>query len=411
MRHLYYIRTLGGIPVRLHYTWLILALLGVVVLPGVIFPAYMPELGRLAGLLLALVTLALYVGVVAIHVLVQIVVARRFNVRFPVVNVYPLGLLARLPDRRGSPVAAFWIAAAGPATSLTLWWAIDRIASTGVVPYMWMAVALYVTAQLSFYLGLFSVLPGLPLDGGRMLRALHWQITGSFESATRFARAAGQVIAYGLIFAGVSSFAADGNWVRAGALVLVGWAIREAGGTAYRRTLVTGLLNRLTAGDILRAPERVVAPELSLRAFALTLRGRTGTAPTPVVLKGMFVGMINRNLLCEVLQGEWDTRTVADVMAPAEDLILLTPETPLSEFVPHFVHDAEQSVVLPVVRDGRLVGLINADELIDVIDLEDEFGLFAPQVSAAQPGAQSRAGSWPPRATLLPEPERASERA
>jgi CBS domain-containing protein len=258
-----------------------------------------------------------------------------------------------------------------------LWWVLDRIATAGVLPRLWMAVALYITGQLSFYLGLFSLLPGLPMDGGRMLRVIVWLFSGRFETATRLARIAAQVIAYGLIFLGASSFVADDNWVRAGAFILIGWSIREAGGTAYRRGLVAGLLTRLTAADLMRTHERTVAPEQSLRAFALTMCGRSGVEPTPVVDNGIFLGMIDRNLLRDVPQGYWDTRTVAETMPPAANLVVLEPDTPLNAFVARLMDDAEQAAVLPVLRDGKLVGLIDSEELIDVLELEDEFGVFA----------------------------------
>jgi Zn-dependent protease len=376
MRNLYLLRTIGGVPVRVHYSWIIVALLGLVALPRAVFPSYMPDLGLLGGLGLALLVLALYCCVVLVHTLAQLAVARLLGVRFAVLNLYPLGALTRRADRGGSPRAAFVVAAAGPVASIALWWALDRIAGGGVLTSMALAVALYVTAQLSFYLGLINLLPGLPLDGGRMLRALLWGVSGSLESATRLARVSGQVIAYGLIVLGAGSLLASEDWLRGLALVLVGWQVRAAGGSAYRRALIAGLFDRLTAADVLRAPERTIAPERSLREFAELLRGRTGTLPTPVLANDMFLGMIDRAALWEVPQGYWDERTVAEIMTPAAQLHTVAPDTPVSALMPWMVSEAgAQAGILPVVQAGRLAGVLDAEELGELLEIEQEFGL------------------------------------
>jgi Zn-dependent protease len=389
MRNLYHIRTLGGMPVRVHYSWLIFALLGLVALPQAVFPAYLPELGRLPGLLLALLVLALYAGIVLVHALAQIVVARLVRVRFPVLNLYPLGAITRLPDRGAGSRASFAVAAAGPLASAALWWALDALSTSGTLPFLWLAVALYVAARLSLYLALINLLPGLPLDGGRLLRAALWWATGSFESATRAARVSGQIVAYGLVVWGALSLLADGDLLLGGALVLLGWAIRQAGGTTYRRALIAGLLKRLTAADVLRAPERTIAPGRSLREFAALLRGRTGAEPTPVVANGMFLGMIDRDMLWEVPQGHWDERTVAEAMLPAASLPAIEPETPVARLLPRLMHDdIEREIVLPVTQEGRLAGVIDAEELGALLELEGDFGLLAHHA----PATAERAG-------------------
>jgi Zn-dependent protease len=377
MRNLVYLTTIRGLPVRLHYTWLIVLLLGLPILTRVTLPSYLPELGGLANIALALLILALFFGVVVVHELAHLLVARLLRVRFPVMNLYPLGAVTRLPDRHGSPSAAFWTAAVGPIASVALWWvltgAADTLVGSGVL-----AIVLDVVGALSLYLGLINLVPALPLDGGRMLRAALWWANGSFEPAHRIARLVGQIIAYGLVYLGVGLVIGTPDWLRGGALVLLGWAIREAGGTTHRRALVAQLLNRLTAADVLSAPSRVVAPERSLREFAALLRGRTGTMPTPVIADGMFVGMIDRELLRDVPQGYWDERTVAETMLPTAHIGSISPATPVSMLLPRLLTDALwQRMPMPVVDQGHLVGLIDADQLGEILELEDEFGLFA----------------------------------
>jgi Zn-dependent protease len=376
MRNLYYLRTIRGMPVRLHYTWIVAALLGIPILTEVVIPSYAADLGQLARILLTGLIVTLFFLAVVLHECAHLLVATFFHVRVPTLNIYPLGAITRMPNRQGSSQAAFWIAAAGPVMSIAVWWVLTLVAS--LIVSREVALALQLSAMLSLYLGLINLLPGLPLDGGRMAHVLIRSASGSFESATRVTRIAGQIIAYGLIGLGMGVVLDEQSGPRALALIAVGWAIREAGGTARRRALVAKLLHQLTAADILVKPRRTIDPERTLREFAISLRGRTGNEPTPVIANDSFLGMIDRALLREVPQGYWDTRTVAETMLPAQRLDVTSPTTTVSMLIPRLTVLATdaQSLPMPVVQAGHLLGLIDAEEMLAILELEEEFGLF-----------------------------------
>jgi Zn-dependent protease len=376
MRNLYYVRTIRGMPVRLHYTWMVAALLGIPIIAEIIVPASAPNLGVFARTLLSVLIAVLFFLTVVLHECAHLLVAGLFRVRVSTLNIYPLGAITRMPSQQWAGHAAFWIAAAGPALSIALWWGLTVLAST--ITTREVALALEITGSLSLYLGLINLLPGLPLDGGRMGHVLITAIYGSVEDATRIMRICGQIIAYGLIVLGISAMLGEQNWPRALALIAVGWAIREAGGTARRRALVANVLHQLTAADVLVKPRRMIGPERTLRAFATSLRSRTGNMPTPVIANDEFLGLIDRALLREVPQGYWDTRTVAETMLPVQYLETIIPTTPVSMLIPRLAQRATsaQPQPLPVVQDGRLLGLIDAEELLAILELEDEFGLF-----------------------------------
>jgi Zn-dependent protease len=387
MRNLYYLRTFRGMPVRLHYTWIVAILLGTPILIEVVLPASAPELSGLARLGLAALIVALYFLALVLHECAHLFVARLFHVRMSTLNLYPLGAITRMPARHGSARAAFWIAAAGPALSIALWWVLTALAAS--ITARELALAIEMTAMLSLYLGLINLLPGLPLDGGRMGHALIASVSGSFEHATRIMRICGQIIAYGLIALGISTMIGGENWPRALALIALGWAVREAGGTARRRALVAKVLHQLTVADVLTRPRRTIGPERTLRDFATSLRGRAGNEPTPVIADTMFLGMIDRALLREVPQGYWDARTVADTMVPAQSLDIIAPATPLSLLIPRLADLASnpEAMPIPVVQEGRLIGLIDAEELLAILELEDEFGLFERGTVVSRPAA------------------------
>jgi Zn-dependent protease len=387
MRNLYYLRTFRGMPVRLHYTWIVAILLAIPILIEVVLPASAPELSGLARLGITALIVALFFVAVVLHECAHLFVAHLFGVRVSTLNLYPLGAITRMPARHRSARAAFWIAAAGPVLSIALWWILTALAAIVTTPEI--ALAIQMTAMLSLYLGLINLLPGLPLDGGRMGHVLIASVSGSFEHATRIMRICGQIIAYGLIALGISTMIGGENWPRALALIALGWAVREAGGTARRRALVAKVLHQLTAADVLTRPRRTIGPERSLRDFATSLRGRTGNQPTPVIANGMFLGMIDRALLREVPQGYWDARTVVDTMLPARSLDIIAPATPLSLLIPRLADltSSTEAMSMPVVQEGRLLGLIDAEELLAILELEDEFGLFERGTPASWPAA------------------------
>jgi Zn-dependent protease len=404
MRNLYYVRTFGGIPVRLHYTWIIAALLGIPTIAEVILPASAPDMFMFTRIVLSLLIAALFFLAVLLHECAHLIVAWLFHARMSTLNIYPLGAITRTPNQQ-SRRGAFWIAAAGPALSIALWWGLTALAAT--ITTREVALVLEITGTLSLYLGLINLLPGLPLDGGRMAHVLIRSIYSSVENATRAMRICGQIIAYGLMVLGMSTMLGEQNWPRALALIVVGWAIREAGGTAHRRALVAQVLHKLTAADVLTKPRRIIGPEHTLRALATSLRGRTGNEPTPVIANHAFLGMIDRALLREVPQGYWDTRTVAETMLPAQRLDSIAPTTPVSMLIPRLAQLATnaQSLPLPVVHEGQLLGLIDAEEILAILELEDEFGLFdrrmaldtatAPLLDARTNTAQSVARQLP----------------
>jgi Zn-dependent protease len=396
MRNLYYLRTIRGRPVRLHYTWIIAVLLGISALISVILPDALPGQSRWIYIGSTLLIGVFFCIAVLVHECAHLLVASIARVRLSVLNLYPLGALTRMPNRFRSGWADFWIAAAGPASSIVLWWLLSAFA--GTMTPGWLATTILITARLSLYLGLINLLPGLPLDGGRMLHRFIYEFYGSFEATTRITQLFGQIIAYSLMLFGINELIQGQSWAFAIAFILIGWSLREAGGTAHRRELVTRVLQHLTAADINTAPRQTASPEQTLRQFAISLRGRFGKETTPVVANGAFLGMIDRQLIREVPQGYWDERTVAETMQPLNSLDVLAPATPVSEIIPRLTNNLTEDLdtVFPVVNDGHLLGLINAEELLSILDLEDEFGLFehglpAPSVRAYSSNPDGRA--------------------
>jgi Zn-dependent protease len=399
---LYHVATWRDTPLRLHYSWLSAALLGAAVLIGSTLPAALPELGRIGHFGLALLIVALALLVVAAHEAAHLLVARALGVAVPAVNLYPLGALTRLPDRHGSSRAAFWVAAAGPAASLALWLSLALATATIALP-AWLAVTIDIVARVSLVLGLVNLLPGLPFDGGRMLRAVFWSLGGTFESASTLATRLGQAIGYGLLLAGAGLVVWRQEWLYGGIVLLIGWGALDAIGALHRRAVVAQLLHKLRAAEVLRPPARTLPSSTSLRDAWQALRSQAHGAPMPIVDGDQFIGTVTNQQLLDVPQGYWDARTVDAVLTPADALAPVSPETPMSMLIPRLADaDTATTTLVPVVEDGRLIGLVEARELSELLELDDTFGLLPRR------GAQNAAKVEPERSAPTHQPTHTS---
>jgi Zn-dependent protease len=383
MKTFYRVAQMRGIPVRIHYTWIIALLIGGWFVSARVLVDALPALSSLEHLVLVVVILALSFASVLLHELGHYAAARVFGLRMRTITLYPFGGVPSQLDQRAGSTKAIWIAAAGPVASLVLWGGLTLLSAVGgLTPQL--RVALEVTAQVNLVLALVNLLPGLPLDGGRVVRAIAWQWTLGYPAASAAARKAGQVIAYGLIFFGAWLFLTQEGGLIALLMVFLGWMMREAGSVNQQRELVDQMLTKLTAADAVEPVETSVSPEATLRqVYTETLDGQSARSPIMVVADDRFLGMLTMRAMLDVPQGTWDTRTVDDVMLPAPALPQIAADTPISGVIPHYarVEDAD-GLALPVVEDGRLLGLIDPRRMDALLELEDALALYGTRADA-----------------------------
>jgi Zn-dependent protease len=202
--------SLLGVPFWIHVSWFVV--LGLVVWSVTVeFGAALPELPLVERSAMALLTGVAFFACLALHEVAHAVVARRFGVRVRGITLFLLGGVAEIEGELPSPGSEFAVAFAGPATSVSIasalalgaGWA-DRIGWTGAEG------VLFTLAVVNLGVAVFNMVPGLPLDGGRILRAAIWKRTGSFVRATRVAAVGGRVVAASLVAIGIGvSLAGD----------------------------------------------------------------------------------------------------------------------------------------------------------------------------------------------------------
>jgi Zn-dependent protease len=367
--------TLGhvwGIPIRINPSlFLILGLL-TWSLAGALLPMAYPEMTTTGRWLTALLTALLFAASILFHELAHAWVSLREGVAVHSVTLYIFGGIAQLEGKPKSPGAEFRVAAVGPASSLVLaalFWAINQ--AFGDRGYL--GASSQWLATINVLLAGFNLLPGYPLDGGRILESIVWQVSGKQETGVRVASTAGQIIAYGLIAIGVfRAFQGDvfgGLWT-----AFIGWILHNAA-TAERQAF---LQRRQLAGipvasvmGIVREPQ--IPAGLTLDQLVEQHILANGQGSFIVTAAGNPVGVLNLREVSQAPRAEWTSTTTGDVMIPFGELPRVSPRDELLKAVE--LMDANQLLLIPVFDNGALAGLLTRDEVIHHLRLRAEAGV------------------------------------
>jgi Zn-dependent protease len=349
------IATIRGIPVNVDSSWVWIAVLAVWNLSSR-FSTY-PGVSEGAAFGFGALGAFLFFGSVFLHELAHAVAARLAGIRVQGITlVFFGGFTSARSDERG-PGPAFRIAAVGPGTSLLLggaFWALGRATAGSAEP---LPAALGAVAWVNLFMAVFNVLPGLPLDGGRMLQAVWWKVTGDDARATRAAARSGMVVGAALL-AGALFEISRNDLYEALWLGLIGTFIFQGARGSERRAGVAKRLAGATVADAMESPPPAVPAEITLsEALDRYLRGHE-TEAFPVVQADRVIGMISFSSAREI--GAVDPlRPVRDATIPLDRVLVADP----SESLEHLIARLGTERAALVLSDGRLVGAITGGSL------------------------------------------------
>ncbi|MDP9342697.1 MAG: site-2 protease family protein [Actinomycetota bacterium] len=352
------IATIGGIAIRVDRSWTFIAVF-ITYSFWYRFDVEAPyrHLGRGAMLGLAVFAAALFFGSVLAHELAHAGTARARGIPVSGITLWLFGgaTSARIEDK--GPKDEFLVTAAGPATSLALGALFWGLSKTGSVISPSVAGALGDLGWINFILGAFNLVPGFPLDGGRLLRSIVWRITGDLDRATGVAGWTGSVVAAGLIVAGlVEATQRDfggGLW-----LAFIGWFLLQAAQGSLRQRRLRRLLAAGTAAEAMSPPPRAIPAGMTLSEALFTYLAGHEEQVFPVVEDGRVIGMLSFASARRI--GRRDPmRPVRDAVIPLKDANAVT-ETERLDRVAELVGGGESAIVL---RDGQLVGSITPNDL------------------------------------------------
>lgn len=251
-----------GIPIKLHSSWFLVAAMITWSLAGSYFPQEYPGWATITYWLVGAATAVLFFASVLLHELGHSLVALREKVPVRNITLFIFGGVAQIGSEPRTAGAEFRIAVAGPLTSLALA-GLSGLLSLAVASSAVLAAPLAYLARINLMLAAFNLIPGFPLDGGRVLRAILWGLGGSLRTATRWATRVGRSVAYLFIFLGfgqmfLGSFL-NGLW-----MVFIGWFLKDAAESSYQQVVLKDLLTGLTVGDVMTRQCLTVPGDLRL---------------------------------------------------------------------------------------------------------------------------------------------------
>jgi Zn-dependent protease/predicted transcriptional regulator len=320
-----------------------------------------------------ILTSLLFFGSVVFHELSHSVVAQHYKIKVVSITLFLFGGLARIGREPSKAIQEFNIAIAGPLASgllAALFYGL-KTAFPGNDMVQAAASQLYWT---NLMLALFNLLPGFPLDGGRIFRAMVWGATKDFSRATRVAGASGKLIAYAMILGGIALSIRNG-WENIW-LAFVGWFLLNAAQASVAQVTIRETLAGLRAADVMSHEVPTVPGHMSLEEYSQEVL-RTGRRIHIVTMDDRLVGLMNVAALNTVPRDEWSMNSVQAVMVPREHILWAAPEEPLQRLLERLMAaDVNQMPVVQHSDDGaaHIIGMITRDAILRVIQTRSELG-------------------------------------
>ncbi len=371
---------LFGIQVTLDFSWVVVFLLVCWNLT-MVFATWHPSWSFLESVLLAVAAAGLFFASVLAHEFAHSLVAQSYGVGVSEIRLFLFGGVSNLEREPPSPEAELATTIVGPVTSIGIGASmllvarlfmpastpnhfVEAIASTSAL-----GTLLVWLGAVNVGVGIFNLIPGFPLDGGRILRALIWAATRDLRRATLWSTTVGQIVGFSFVFVGAATFfgvhfpflgqgAASGLW-----LAFIGWFLASSARTSYRNVFLHDALEGVHVRELMRRTRFVMPTETNVGEAMRQWFMRSSEHAFPVVdASGGFVGLLCASDARKLPEQAWNRTPVTQVMTPLADLIVATPrEDAASALTKLGSRDVEQ---LPVVREG-------SDELVGVLERRD----------------------------------------
>jgi len=362
-----------GIPIYLHSTWVII-FAAITYSLAMQFtqehPAWNPAQQWSVGIFTSL----LFFASLLFHELAHSVVAQHYKIRVLSITLFIFGGVASIERDPSKAIQEFNIAIAGPVASGFLAGIFFGLVQAFPSNQMVNAVSTWLWTT-NLLLAVFNLLPGFPLDGGRIFRAIIWGATKNFSKATRIAGASGRLIAYAMIllggFAVFKGFIGQGLWS-----VFIGFFLLNAAQESVAQAAIRETLTGLRAADVMSHEVPTVGRAISLEEYGAEVL-RTGRRCHLVITDDRLVGMMNVHTLNSVSRDEWGHTSVQAVMIPRERILWASPDEPLLGLLERLLTaDVNQMPIVSGSDDGaaHIIGMVSRDSILRVMQTRSELG-------------------------------------
>jgi Zn-dependent protease len=366
---------IAGIEIGLHYSWFIIALLIAFSLANH-FHAVRPEWNVALIWTCAIVTAICFFIALLLHELAHSIVAKSRGLKVRAITLFALGGVSQIESEAADAKSEFWIAIVGPLTSLIIgavlvggsYFSGGFHGAEPKNPIV--AVALWL-GYINIALAAFNMIPGYPLDGGRVLRALLWWITKNAERATRWAAQVGQVVAFFFILSGLFRFFVGANF---GGLwmAFIGWFLLDAARSSYLQVGLSAELRNRSVGDIMQHDCGTVESYISLRDFVDQYLLHSGSRCFLVAQDHHTAGIVTADDIRSVNREDWDRTSVQSIMRPLAQVPTVPPEMPALKALEIMSRDHQN--LLAVVSNGQVQGIFSRGQVARFLQLHSGVG-------------------------------------
>jgi len=372
------IARLFGIDVRIHFSWFVIFGLILLTLSGQYLPELRPDWSDEKTLIVAAVTALLFFTSILAHELAHSLVARRFGMTVSSITLFLFGGVSNLAKEPPTPKAEFLMAAAGPFTSFVIggvgvglaFLVQERLAFSPTLDPVGV-VASYL-GLINVTLGVFNLIPGFPLDGGRVLRSIVWAIRGDRAAATTVAARGGQVVAALLFGYGVYSFFQKENvggiW-----FALIAYFLYNAATASMAQERIAGALGGVKVATLMRGDQHMASSGMTIGRLVREIVIPYNLRAVPVQRGDQVIGLVTISDLKKVDQSAWDTTPIDQVMTGTENLATVTPEDTLVTALERF--GTSEHPLLLVLSRSSLVGILDRESVVGYLRMRESLGL------------------------------------
>ncbi|MDD4876847.1 MAG: site-2 protease family protein [Dehalococcoidales bacterium] len=366
MSNAFNIGKLFGIQFRLHYTWFIIFIL-------VTVSFVYPDWSSLLYWAIGITTSLLFFASILAHELAHSLVGRANDVPIISITLFIFGGVAQMTREARSAKAELKMAVAGPACSLViagLFYIISLLTENTFVPLANMAFQL---AFINTALAVFNLVPGFPLDGGRVFRSILWQVTGNYQRSTKIATQVGRGIGFLFIIAGILIILLrpfNLNWFTGLWLAFIGWFIENAASATYRQSQFHEALQGFTASQVMTTDYQTIPANITINQLVQGYIFTSSQGYFLVADEGTIIGALTISNIKAVSQANWATMQVKDIMTPMSNVKIAYPDQNVLSILEQMTENNVNQ--MPVFSNGKVIGLITRSNLIRLLQIRSQ---------------------------------------
>lgn len=370
MKHSWRIAKIFGIDIYIDSSWFIIFILFTWVLAADYFPHKYNDWSTSLYWIIGIITSLLIFASVLIHELAHSLVALKQGEKVRSITLFILGGVAQITEEPKKPLEELKIALVGPLTSLIVGFLFFILA------FLLRGTSVYLEASVSYLalintvLAIFNLIPGFPMDGGRVLRSIIWQITGSLKKATRIASKAGEGFAFFLIFLGILQILRgnfSGLW-----LIFIGWFLHSAAVRGYHMVMVKTMLKGVRAEDLMTKDFEIVKSNLKVQKLVDDYILKKKERVFLVLESEHFKGIVCLDDVKATPREEWSNKRVEDIMTPREKLLFVSPDADGNKILNSIT--AKDIHQIPVIEGENIAGIICRNDILRFIQIRSELG-------------------------------------